>query len=286
MNNIFEIKNLNKSLGDFELKDINLSLPSGMVMGLIGENGAGKTSLLKSMLNINKRDSGSVHILGLSLDENEVEIKKDIGVVMENIGFNELFKLKDVELILKNMYKNWDSNKFNHYLEKFSIPSNKKIKDFSKGTKMKLYLAISLSHNAKLLILDEPTSGLDPIVRNEILDELMTFVQDEDKSIIFSSHITSDLDKIADYIVLIDEGKILFEEDAVGLDENYGIVAGSREELETIDKSFVKRLIFNDFYSKALIVNKSGFSASYPNFIVNKASIEDIMLFFIKGELQ
>ena len=209
MENNLEVKNLRKKYNGFELKDINLELPKGMIMGLIGENGAGKTTTIKSILNLIKIDKGEIKIFGLNIKENEKKIKEDIGVVLDDGFFSEYLNPADINKIMRKMYKNWDEKLYFKYLEDFKLPKNKISKEFSSGMKMKLKIAVALSHHPKLLILDEPTSGLDPVARSEILDIFQDFIQNEDNSIFVSSHITSDLEHIADYITFINEGKIV-----------------------------------------------------------------------------
>ena len=207
MSNILEIKNLSKKYEEFELKDINLSLQKGMIMGLIGENGAGKSTTIKAILNLINTDNGEVKIFGKS--NKEKEIKEDIGVVLDDSFLSEYLNPNDINKIMKSIYKNWDEKIYFNYVEKFKLPKDKISKEYSSGMKMKLKIAVALSHNPKLLILDEPTSGLDPIARNEILDIFQEFIQDEEHGIFVSSHITSDLENIADYITFINNGEIV-----------------------------------------------------------------------------
>lgn len=277
MENILTVENLSKNLDDFSLKDISFKLPKGSIMGLVGENGAGKTSLIKSILNIYLRDQGKVHIFEQEFRGDMVELKDDIGLVLDGNFFHDNLNPRDIDLILKNLYSNWRSETYYAYLEKFKLPRDKKIKNYSKGMVMKLSLSTALSHRARLLILDEPTSGLDPIVRLEILDELLDFIQDPENSVLFSSHITSDLDKIADYISLIHDGELIFSKDREELLTNYGIV---KNRLEDIPADIGLRVMTSNFSSQVLVSNRFLLDDS---FIVDKATIEDIMLFFIKG---
>ena len=210
MENAIVVKNLRKNYKDFQLKDISFSVPKGCIMGFVGENGAGKTTTLKGILNLINRDGGSVEIFGMDNIKDEKKIKEDIGVVFDECCFYDSLNPKESSKIMKRIYKNWDGKIFNDYLKKFQIPDKKIIKEFSKGMKMKLSIAIALSHKPKLLIMDEATSGLDPIVREEILDIFLDFIQDEEHSILMSTHITGDLDKIADYITFINNGEIIF----------------------------------------------------------------------------
>ena len=222
--NILEVRKLNKNYKGFKLKDINLTLPKGMIMGLIGENGAGKTTTIKSILNLTKVDSGEVKIFGLNIKEDEKKIKEDIGVVLDDSFFSEHLTAEDINQIMKNIYENWDENLFFKFLVDFKLPLKQEFKEFSSGMKVKLKIATAISHHPKLLILDEPTSGLDPIARSEILDIFQDFIQNGENSILVSSHITSDLEHIADYITFISDGRILLSKTRDELLDEYGIV--------------------------------------------------------------
>lgn len=229
-NNAIEINNLNKSYKDFELHDVTFQVPSGQVTGFIGQNGAGKSTTIKAILNMLKTDSGDIKVFGADNVEAEFDIKENVGVVFDDIGFHPNLKPKHIDKILKGMYKNWDSEVFFDYLDKLALPLNKKVKDYSRGMQMKLQIATALSHHAKLLIMDEPTGGLDPIVRNEILDIFMEFIQDSEHTIFLSSHIITDLERIADNIVFIHKGKILLAEPKDTMAERHGILKCSKEQ--------------------------------------------------------
>jgi ABC-2 type transport system ATP-binding protein len=239
MENVLEIKNLTKRYEQFTLDNVNLSLPKGCIMGFVGENGAGKSTTIKLILNLIRKNDGTVRIMGLDNIKDDNIIKEDIGVVFDESNFPDDMRIKDINKVMKNIYKKWDESLFTSYLSKFSLPTTKIVKEFSRGMKMKLSLAVALSHHAKLLILDEATSGLDPIVRDEILDEFLDFIQDEEHSIFISSHIISDLEKIADYITFIHKGKIVFSESKDNLLSNYGILKCSNADFVNIDKSNV-----------------------------------------------
>ena len=236
MNNVIEIKDLSKTYDKFKLDDINLNIPKGIIVGLIGENGAGKTTLIKSILNLINIDSGNIKIFGKSNKESDAIIKEDIGIVLDNMFFPEILNAKDINLIMKDIYKNWDSDLYFNYLEKFDIPLSKKIKDLSKGMRKKLEIITALVHKPKILILDEPTSGLDPVVRDEILDMFLEFIQDENNTILLSSHITSDLEHIADRIVFIDHGKLIMNENKDEILDNYGILKCKKDDFKNINK--------------------------------------------------
>lgn len=284
MENILEIKNLCKKYDGFELKNINIELPKGMIMGLIGENGAGKTTTIRAILNLLNNTSGGIKIFGLDNKECEKQIKEDIGVVLDDSFFSDNMNPKDINKIMRNIYKNWDESAYIKYLDEFKLPSNQNIKEYSSGMKMKLKLAVALSHKAKLLILDEPTSGLDPIARNEILDVFQEFIQDESNSILVSSHITSDLEHIADYITFISDGNIIFCKSKDELLDNYGIVKCSEEQFKEIDQKDYINYKKSKYEYELLIEDRMKFKRKYDIQIIDKPSIEDIMLIYIKGD--
>lgn len=284
MENILEVKNLCKKYDGFELKNINIELPKGMIMGLIGENGAGKSTTIKAILNIIHKNSGEIKIFGLEHKESEKQIKEDIGVVLDDSFLSEYLNPEDINKIMRNIYKNWDEKLYFKYIEDFKLPKNKMAKEYSSGMKMKLKIAVALSHHPKLLILDEPTSGLDPVARNEILDIFQEFIQDENKGIFVSSHITSDLEHIADYITFINEGEIVLSKTRDELLDNYGIVKCSEEEFNKIDKKDFVKFRKNRYEYEILVENKFEFKRKYDVQIIDKPTIEDIMLLYIKGE--
>ena len=284
MENILEIKNLSKKFDGFELKNVNIELPKGMIMGFIGENGAGKTTTIKAILNIINRYSGEVKIFGIDNKENERKIKEKIGVVLDDSFLSEYLNPADINKIMKNIYKNWDEKLYFKYIEDFKLPKGKMSKEYSSGMKMKLKIAVALAHHPKLLILDEPTSGLDPVARNEILDIFQEFIQDEEHGIFVSSHITSDLEHIADYITFINNGEIVFTKTRDELLENYGIAKCSQEQFKKIDKKDYIKYKKNRYEYDVLIENKYEFKNNYDISIIDKPTIEDIMLIYIKGE--
>lgn len=237
--NAIEIKGLKKSFGDFEIDNIDLVLPSGCIMGLVGENGAGKSTTIRLILDIIARDGGEIKVLGKDNKKDFHITKQDIGIVLDNVGFYDSFRATDVAKIMKKAYENWSDKEFFEYLERFSVPSKKKYKELSKGMKMKLNIAIALSHDAKLLILDEPTNGLDPVIRDEIIDIFGEFTRDENRSVLISSHITSDLEKICDYFAFMKNGKLVLCEEKDRLLEKYCILQCSEEDLKSIDESAV-----------------------------------------------
>lgn len=282
MNNTLEIKKLVKKYDNFKLEDINFNIPTGSIVGLIGENGAGKTTLIKSILNIINIDEGSINIFDKDYKKYENIIKEDIGIVLDNIFFPELLKVYDIDLIMKDIYKNWDTDLFKKYLKNFNI-SNKLIKDLSKGMRKKVEIITALSHHPKLLILDEPTSGLDPIVRNEILDLFLEFVEDKNNTILFSTHITSDLERIADRIIFINKGKVVLDKNKDEIMEEFGVLKCNLDEFELISKDDIFMYNKNRNNYDILILNKNKLSKKYKDFVINKITLEDLMLLIIKG---
>ena len=284
MSNIIEIKNLVKKYDDkFKLGSINLDIPSGIIVGLIGENGAGKTTLIKSILNILKIDEGNIKIFNKDFNKEENNIKEDIGVVLDNMFFPEILTPNDINIIMKNIYKKWDEELFKKYLNDFGLNLNKQIKTMSKGMRKKLEIATSLSHHPKLLILDEPTSGLDPVVRNEVLDIFLDFIQHEEHTILLSTHITSDLEHIADKIIFINKGKILLDKNRDDLLDNYGILKCDINSFDTISKEDIIVYKKNKYNYEILVDNISKIKKKYKNFIVDKITLEELMVLMIKG---
>lgn len=283
MDNILEIKSLSKKYKDFELKDINLELPKGTIMGLIGENGAGKTTTIKSILDIIKNYQGEIKIFGLDNRKDDEKIKEDIGVVLDDMFFPEILVPNDINSILKNVYKNWDSPIFYKYLEDFGLPKNKQIKTFSKGMRKKLEIATALSHHPKLLILDEPTSGLDPVARNEVIDIFQDFMQNEECGILLSSHITTDLEHIADYITFINNGEIVLSKTKDELIDEYGIVKCTEKEFKEIDDKDYIKYKKSKYEYEVLVENKKEFNKKYTINTIDKITLEDFMVLMIKG---
>ena len=285
MENIIEIKNLKKKYDDkFELGEIDIEIPKGVIVGLIGENGAGKTTLIKSMLNIIKIDSGEIKIFGKDYKKEEKEIKEDIGVVLDNMFFPELLNAKDINNAMKDVYKNWDSELYFSYLKEFDLPDNKPLKSMSKGMRKKLEIATALAHKPKLLILDEPTSGLDPVVRNEVLDIFLKFIEDEEHSILLSTHITSDLEHIADEIIFIDKGKKVLQKSRDEIIDNYGILKCDIDYFSNIDKKDIIAYKKTKYAYEILVNDKKQASKKYHSCVIDKITLEDLMVLVIKGE--
>ncbi|HHX71108.1 MAG: ABC transporter ATP-binding protein [Miniphocaeibacter sp.] len=281
MTKILEINNLNKKYDKFQLKDVSFNLEEGAIMGLVGRNGAGKTTIIKSIMDLIKIDSGEIKVFGGALNK---EAKENIGIVFDDGFFSEQYNAKQIGNILKNIYKNWDSGKYLGYLNKMGLPDDKLIKDFSRGMQMKLSFAIAVSHNPRLLILDEPTSGLDPVFRNEILEMFLDFIQDERNSILISSHITTDLEKIADYITFIDDGEIIFSKEKDDFIYSYGICKCTLKDLYEIDRKYVVKYLKNSNYIDVIIENIEEFRKEYPNLVTEKMNIDDYMVIFTNGE--
>ena len=284
MKNAIEIRKLKKKYDDnFELGEINLDIPSGYVIGLIGENGAGKTTLIKSILSIINIDSGDIKIFNKN-NKDEYLVKEDIGVVLDGMFFPEIMTINDINIVMKSIYKNWDSELFNKYLRKFKLSKSKKIKELSKGMRKKLEIVTALSHHPKLLILDEPTSGLDPVVRNDILEIFLDFIRDEEHTILFSTHITSDLEHIADKIVFIDNGKVILNENKDELLDNSGALKCSIDSFSKIDKDDIIRYKKNKYNYEILVSDRNKISKKYKDCVVDKITLEDLMILVIKGE--
>lgn len=281
MGPIFEIKGLEKSFKDFSLKGIDISLNRGYIMGFIGPNGAGKTTTIKLMMNLLKKDSGEIKIFGKDYIQFEKEIKNKIGFVYDENQFYEELTIEEMKWVIAPFYENWNENLYKRYIKDFNLPPKKKIKDLSRGMKMKFSLAIALSHDADLLVMDEPTSGLDPVIRSELLEILSQTIQDENKAVFFSTHITSDLDKIADYIVLINDGEILLDAVKDELLDSYGLVRGNKEILNTDNKKNFINVKENQFGFEALVKDKNHIRKTYRDkIIIEKPNIEDIMLHY------
>ena len=278
MYNALEIKGLSKEYKDFRLDNVSFEVPSGSIVGLIGENGSGKTPIIKLILNVIKTNGGEVTVLGKN--KGISDIKNEIGVVMDEPGFPGFLNAKEINRIMKNIFSNWSDDTFFGYLKKLKVPDNKEYKDMSKGTKMKTGIAVALSHNPRLLILDEATNGLDPVVRSEVNEIFTEFTRDESHSILISSHIVSDLDRICDYIVFIHNGRLMLFEEKDRLLEKYCIVHCTREQLSSIERSKIIGRKENKYDISVLMEKsqvKSGFSTS-------PVDIEELFVFMAKED--
>ena len=284
MENIIVAEGLRKEYDGFALEDVSFRVPGGAIMGLIGENGAGKTTTIKCLLNLVRRDAGTVTLLGMDDLEGEKEIKQDVGVVLDECFFHDSLRAKDVGVILAPVYRGWDEELYRRYLKKYKLPEKKFIKEYSRGMKMKLSLAAALAHRPRLLILDEATAGLDPVVRDEILDEFLNFICDEDHAILISSHITSDLEKAADYITYLHQGRVVLSQPKDELLDRYGRVGCSTGDLAAIEPGDLLRVRRGTFGCEGLTSDRDVFQKKYPGLTVDPASLEDIMLLIGKGE--
>lgn len=285
MSKIIEISNLSKSYKDFSVRNLNLTLEKGYIMGFIGPNGAGKSTTIKLIMNLIKKDSGIIKIFGLDNATNDIAIKERIGFVYDENHFYEELTVSEMTKMIRPFYSRWDEDVFQRYIQEFDLPLQKKIKLLSKGMKMKFSLAIALSHHAELLIMDEPTSGLDPLVRRELLDILQSIMSDGQKSVFFSTHITSDLDKIADYITLINEGEIVFCKTKDELLEDYCIVKGNKTLLETHPIPNAIGIHEQQYGFEALSSNRTEIIKQFGDTVlIEKPTLEDIMVFFTRKE--
>lgn len=284
MNNAIEIRDLTKDYGAFKLDHVSITVPGGTIMGLIGENGAGKSTTIKCLLDLIHPDSGTITLLGRDNRTGERAVLEDVGVVLDEAMFHDALTAAQVGTILRRLYRSWDSALFRRYLGQFSLPEKKEIKTFSRGMKMKLAIAAALSHHPKLLILDEATSGLDPVVRDEILDEFLSFIQDESHAILISSHITSDLEKAADYVTFLHQGRVVLQGAKDELLDTYGKLTCARSDLERVDRSLLAGVRTNQFGCEALVKDRAVFRRAYPDLAVDPVSLEEIMVFTVKGE--
>lgn len=278
---MLDIRNLKKNYTNFHLKDVSIQLEKGYIMGFIGANGAGKTTTIKSMLNMIDVDGGEVLVLGKRIVEHELELKQDIGLAFGDIDFYTRTKIKKLTEVIKKFYKNWNDELYYSYLRRFKLDENKKIVELSSGMKVKYNLALALSHGAKLLILDEPTSGLDPVARDDLLELFQELVAEGEISIIFSTHITSDLEKCADYITFIENGKIINSSNKEDFKESYCLLNGSESQLNQVKEKLISYKK-NSFGFTGLIHSKdfdpsSGIKGTIP-------SLEEIMIYFAKKE--
>ena len=282
--NAIEIRNVTKRYPDFSLENLNLRLPSGCILGLIGENGAGKSTTIKLILNLIRRDSGEIFVMGKEIQNGFDSVREDIGVVLDEAYFPESITARQVNAVMKRTYKKWDEREYSALIRRFSLPEDKPFKNFYRGMKMKLAIAVALSHHAKLLILDEATSGLDPIVRDEIVDLFYEFTRKEDHSILISSHILSDLEKLCDYVAFLHRGKLLFCEEKDRLSERFLTVSGTKAQLESLDKQAICGVRETDYGTQALIDMEKLTNGRLPgNCRTQQPTLEEIIIFLAKG---
>lgn len=283
MENILEINGLNKAYGDFALKDVGFSLPRGYIMGFVGENGSGKTTTIRSILNMAKIDSGKISVFGLDSVTDTIAIKERLGVVFDGLYLAEHLNVKQIEQQLKPFYKDWDSGEFSRRIKEFDLPDGKKVGDFSKGMKMKLMIAVALSHKAELIILDEPTSGLDPVARDELLDILTEYIGDENRGVLFSTHITADVERIADYVTILHSGRVWYTGTKDELTESYAVIKGAEKDIPSALKE--KLIGFHAYRNgfDALIATDD--LAGIPDTLeYEKASIDEILVYIAKED--
>ena len=279
--NAIEIKDLTKKYDGFTLDKVSFNVPKGSIMGFIGQNGAGKTTTINTILNIVRADSGEISVFGLDHIKDEYEIKKHIAAVFDELPFDDRLSANDMDIVLGNIFEEWNSETFFNYLERFQLPRKKKFGKFSKGMKMKLQIASAMSHGAKLLIMDEATTCLDPVVRNEILDIFFEYLQNEDHSILMSSHITSDLEKIADSVTFIDKGKILisgYKDDIIG---SHGIIRCTKNDYKDIEPADIVSARVNDFNVDVMVSDMAECKKKYSGAVIDRANLDDIMVFYV-----
>ena len=282
--NALEVSHLTKNYRSFTLDDVSFTLPGGTILGLIGENGAGKSTTIKCILNLVRRDGGDISVFGLDAVRDEQEVKAITGVVLDETTFHDGLSAPQVGKILSKLYPSWDMALYRDYLDKFGLTENKQVKAYSKGMKMKLSIAAAFAVRPRLLVLDEATSGLDPVVRDEILDELLSFISDEDHAVLLSSHITSDLEKAADYIVYLHKGRVAVSGAKDELLDTYGRLACTRAELEGIDPALLAGKRVSQFGCEALVKDRHALARWYPGLAADPATLEDIMVFMGKEE--
>ena len=282
MDSALTVSGLTKTYPDFVLDSVSFSVPSGSIVGLIGENGAGKSTTINAALGLIRKESGRVSIFGR--EDLDSDTREEIGVVFDGSNYPEILSPRKLNRIMKNIYRTWDEMAYFRLLGQFSLPPDKQIKQFSKGMKMKLAISAALSHHPKLLILDEATSGLDPVIRDDILDMLLDFVQDETHSILLSSHITSDLEKIADYIVFIHQGKVVFSKPKDELMERYGILKCGAAQFDVLDRTEIIAYRKMDYEWQVLVSDRENMRKKYSKVMIVPATIDEIMLLCVKGE--
>lgn len=281
--NAIEIDGLTVKYDGFTLDNVSFCVPKGSIMGFIGQNGAGKTTTIKALLNVVKRDSGTIKMLGLDNIVDEVAVKEQMAAVFDELPFHDQLTAKQIDVILRDVYKEWDSTVYKAYLERLNLPERKKIGQFSKGMKMKLQIATALSHNAKLLVMDEATTGLDPVVRNEILDIFLEYLQDENHSILMSSHITTDLERVADSVTFIDRGRLLLSGYKDDILEQHGVIKCTKANYKEIDSADIVSTRLTDFGAEVMVKDKAGCRNRYSEMVLDNTTLEEIMLFYVNA---
>lgn len=281
MEYIMKIDNLCKSYKAFSLKNVSFSLPKGYIMGFVGQNGSGKTTTIRSMLGIANKDSGNIELFGLDNVKDYREIKQRISVVFDSLCYPPHLKIKHIESMLKSFYDKWDSEEFHRLIKKFKLHENEKIGKFSKGMRMKLMIAVALSHKAELIILDEPTSGLDPVARDELLDILTEYISDENNSILFSTHITADLERIADYVTVLNDGEVWYTGTKDEIMDKYVVIKGDEEDLP--DEIMNKSIGYHNYRNGFEAMLEREVASDLPKEIeYEKANLDDILIYIAK----
>lgn len=283
MENILEIKGLNKAYEGFSLKDVSFSMPKGYIMGFVGQNGSGKTTTIRSILNMAKIDSGKISVFGLDSVTDTIAVKERLGVVFDSLYLANHLNVKQIEKQLRPFYKDWSSDEFFRRIKEFDLPDNKKVGIFSKGMKMKLMVAAALSHNAELIILDEPTSGLDPVARDELLDILAEYIEDENRGVLFSTHITADVERIADYVTILHNGRVWFTGTKDDLCESYAVIKGAEED---IPPALKEKCIGFHAYRNGFdaLIETAYLDKAAQSLETEKASIDEILVYIAKED--
>ena len=279
--NAIEIKGLTKRYDGITLDNVSFDVPKGSIMGFIGQNGAGKTTTINALLNIVKKDEGEIKLLGLDSVKDEFEVKSQIAAVFDELPFDDRLNANDINKILREVFEQWSSETFFGYLDRFALPRKKKFGKFSKGMKMKLQIASALSHNAKLLIMDEATTGLDPVVRNEILDIFLEYLQNEEHTILMSSHITSDLDKVADSVTFIDKGKLLISGYKDDILDSHGVLKCTKNDYKEIDPEDIISARLSDFGAEVMVADRAECSRKYSGAVIDPTTLEEIMIYYV-----
>ena len=283
MENILEINGLCKNYDGFSLRDVSFALPKGYIMGFVGQNGSGKTTTIRSILNMAHKDSGKISVFGLDSVENSTEIKERLGVVFDSLYLAEHLTPMQIEKQLKPFYKNWDSKEYARLIKEFDLPEKKKIGEYSKGMKMKFMIAVALAHKPELMILDEPTSGLDPVARDELLDILSEYIQDENHGVLFSTHITADVERIADFVTILHNGKVWFTGNKDELSEGYAVIKGDEKDIPAELKP--KMIGYHNYRNGFEALIKTEDLAGIPDTLeYEKASIDEILVYIAKED--
>lgn len=280
-NYVLELCDVTKKYDDFTLDHVSFQVPRGCICGFVGQNGAGKTTTIQLILDIIKKDGGSIKVFDQDMEKDGAALKEKIGVVFDEMGFHEFLTATEINRVMKNVYANWQEDLFFDYLKRFSLPRKKRCGSFSRGMRMKLQIAVALSHQAELLIMDEPTSGLDPIVRNEILQIFQEFVMEENHTILLSSHITSDLERIADMVTFINRGKIVLSGDKNEILERHGLIKCKKDEVKKIDPQDIISYRQSAFGAEVLVADREKCACKYSGMVMEQTTLEEIMVFYV-----